>query len=139
MHLQIVEADRQLTRRYVVSGPHRWAMDAPLFSPSPAHRPSSLWPSSRCNKLSSMMAPIPMRQRSWPGGLVHFRNEFVGLFAAPRDLDPFDVGPLCPTSGQKPASAWRMWQTGHTSEEIQEGGKKKASRGGNSLKGWMLA
>jgi hypothetical protein len=26
MYLQIVEADRQLARRYVVSGPHCWAM-----------------------------------------------------------------------------------------------------------------
>src|SRR2546428_8180225 len=26
MHLQIVEADRQLTRRYVAHGPHCWAM-----------------------------------------------------------------------------------------------------------------
>jgi hypothetical protein len=26
MHLQIVEADRQLTRRYVASTPHSWAM-----------------------------------------------------------------------------------------------------------------
>src|SRR5689334_5241978 len=26
MHLQIVEADRQLTRRYVANGPHCWAM-----------------------------------------------------------------------------------------------------------------
>src|SRR5260370_31118908 len=26
MHLQIVEADRQLARGYVVSGPHCWAM-----------------------------------------------------------------------------------------------------------------
>src|SRR5215831_3137558 len=35
---------------------------------------------------------------------------------------------LAAESGQKPASAWRVWQPEHTSEEIQEGGKKGQSR-----------
>jgi hypothetical protein len=35
---------------------------------------------------------------------------------------------LAAESGQKPASAWRVWQSEHASEEIQEGGKKGQSR-----------
>jgi hypothetical protein len=35
---------------------------------------------------------------------------------------------LAAESGQKPASAWRVWQLEHNSEEIQEGGKKGQSR-----------
>jgi len=37
---------------------------------------------------------------------------------------------LAAESGQKPASAWRVWQPEHTSEEIQEGGKKGQSAAG---------
>jgi hypothetical protein len=36
-------------------------------------------------------------------------------------------------------SAWRVWQTEHTVGGIQERRKKRGSRGGNCLKGWMLA
>src|SRR5262245_53294945 len=35
---------------------------------------------------------------------------------------------LAAESGQKPASAWRVWRPEHTSEEIQEGAKKGQSR-----------
>src|SRR5215472_18323197 len=35
---------------------------------------------------------------------------------------------LAAESGQEPASAWRVWQPEHTSEEIQEAGKKGQSR-----------
>src|SRR5262252_10131261 len=55
MHLQIVEADRQLARRYVVRGPHCWAMWIGLTESRGA---GGACPGLKPNAVSRVCSPI---------------------------------------------------------------------------------